>query len=63
MSPRVLKSCASALCGPLITQLQRQIFPHLPPEQFGFLKGSGTSDDGVSLASTITTAINNRAEV
>ena len=43
----------------LITQLQRQILPHLPPEQFGFLKGSGTSDAGVSLASAITTAINN----
>lgn len=25
----------------LITQLQRQILPHNPPEQFGFLKGSG----------------------
>ena len=112
VSPRVLKSCASALCGPLtalfrricytvtfpsswkisritpiykkgarsdpinyrpivvlpilsrifelllITQLQRQILPHLPSEQFGFMKGSGTSDVGVSLASAITTVIN-----
>ena len=47
----------------LITQLQRQISPHIPPEQFGFLKGSSTSDAGVSLASAITTAINQRAEV
>ena len=117
VSPRVLKSCAPALCGPLtalfrkichnatfpnswkisritpvykkgarsdstnyrpiavlptlsrvfelllITQFQRQISPHIPPEQFGFLKGSSTSDAGVSLASAITTAINQRAEV
>ena len=43
----------------LITLLQRQILPHLPPEQFRFLKGSGTLDAGISLASAITTAINN----
>ena len=47
----------------LKTQLQRQILPHIPPEQFGFLKGSSTSDTGVFLASTITTAINHQAEV
>ena len=42
----------------LMTQLQRPILLHIPPEQFSFLKGSSTSDAGVSLASTITTAIN-----
>ena len=41
-------------------QLQRQILPHIP-EQFGFMKGSSTSDAGVFL--TITSAVNHRAEV
>ena len=117
VSPRILKSCAPALCRPLsalfriicytaafpnswktsritttykkgarsdptnyrpiavlptlshgferllIIQLQCQILPHIPTEQFGFLKGSSTSDAGISLASAITTAINCRAEV
>ena len=112
VSPRVLKSCASALCGPLfalfrricntaifpsswkisritpvykkgtrsdptnyrpiavlptlsrvfeqllISQLQRRILPFIPSEQFGFLAGSSTSDAGISLASTIASAIN-----
>jgi len=35
----------------------------IPSEQFGFLKGSSTSDAGTSLASTIASAINQRAEV
>ena len=26
----------------LITELQHQIFPYIPPEQFGFQKGSNT---------------------
>ena len=47
----------------LISQLQRQIYPHIPSDQFGFMKGSSTSDAGVSLASTITTAINQRTEI
>lgn len=47
----------------LINQLQRLISPYIPPEQFGFLKRSSTSDVGVSLTSTVTTAINHRAEV
>jgi len=46
----------------LVPQLQRHIDPHIPREQFGFMRGSSTSDAGVSLASTITTAINQRAE-
>ena len=46
----------------LVSQLQRHIDPHIPREQFGFMRGSSTSDAGVSLASTITTAINQRAE-
>ena len=47
----------------LMTQLQRHILPFIPSEQFGFLKGSSTSDAGISLASTIASAINQRAEV
>ena len=47
----------------LISQLQRQISSHIPSDQFGFLKGSSTLDAGVSLAFTITTAINQRAEI
>jgi len=46
-----------------MSQLQRQILPHIPSEQFGFMKGSSTSDAGVSLASTITSAVHHRAEV
>ena len=56
-------------CGPaysfeklLVTQLRRHIDPHIPKEQFGFMKGSSTSDAGVFLASAVTTAINQRAE-
>jgi len=116
ISPRILKSCAQSLCGPLTTlfcmicrysdfsvcwkisrispifkkdsrtdptcyrpiavlptlsrvferlllpQLSRYIYPHIPKEQFGFMKGSSTSDTGVLLASCITTAINQRAK-
>ena len=47
----------------LVGQLQCHIFLHIPPEQFGFLKGTSTSDAGISLASTIATAINQRADV
>ena len=46
----------------LVTQLRRHIDLHIPREQFGFMRGSSTSDAGVLLASTITTAINQRAE-
>ena len=46
----------------LLPQLSRCIYPHIPKEQFGFMKGSSTSDAGVLLASCITTAINQRAE-
>ena len=46
----------------LVTQLRRRIDLHILKEQFGFLKGSSTSDAGVLLASTILTAINQRAE-
>lgn len=46
----------------LIIQLC-QISPHITAEQFGFLKGSSTSDASVSLASAIITAIKHRAEV
>ena len=46
----------------LVTQLRRRIDLHIPREQFGFMKVSSTSDAGVLLASTITTAIYQRAE-
>ena len=46
----------------LALQLRRYIDPHIPREQFSFMKGSSTLDAGVSLASTITTAIDQRAE-
>ena len=117
MSPRVLKSCAPSLCGPLtglfqriihqgvfpaswkisqitpiykkgsqsdpmnyrpiavlptlsrvfecvlVPQLYKRIIQHIPSEQFGFVKGSNTLDAGLSLASTIMSALNQRAEV
>jgi len=46
----------------LLPQLSRHIHSHIPKEQFGFMKGSSTSDAGMLLASCITTAINQRAE-
>ena len=33
-----------------LPQLSRRIHPHIPKEQFGFMKGSSTSDAGVLLA-------------
>ena len=46
----------------LVTQLRRYIDPRIPKEQFGFMKGSSTSDAGVFLPSVVSTAINQRAE-
>ena len=46
----------------LAPQLRRRIDPHIPQEQFGFMRGSSASDAGVSLASIVTAAINQRAE-
>jgi len=46
----------------LIAQLHQHIDFHIPSEQFGFMKGSSISDAGISLASTTTTAVNQRAE-
>ena len=45
-----------------MAQLRWHIDLHIPKEQFGFLKGSSTSDTGVLLAFTILTAINQQAE-
>ena len=43
----------------LVTQLRQRIDLHIPTrEQFEFMKGSSTSNAGVLLTSTITTAIN-----
>ena len=46
----------------LVPQLRQHIEPHIPREQLGFMRGSSVSDAGISLASTIITAINQRAE-
>ena len=46
----------------LVSQLRQHISPHIPREQFGFMSGSSTLDPGVSLASTITIAINQQDE-
>jgi len=43
----------------LMTQLQHQILPYISPKQFGFLKGSSTSNAGDSLASAILAATAN----
>jgi len=42
--------------------MRRHIDPHIPQEQFGFMRGSSASDAGISLATIITTAINQHAE-
>ena len=49
-----LKECWSLNCGDILNLIYR--------EQFGFLRGSSASYAGISLASTITTAINQHAE-
>ena len=46
-----------------VTAIQAYIIQHIPSEQFGFVKGSNTLDAGLSLASTIISALNRRAEV
>jgi len=57
----------STVLGRSVESLQctrrEHILTFIPSEQFGFLKGSGTSDAGISLASTITSVINQQAEV
>ena len=47
----------------LAPQLYKCIVQHIPSEQFGFVKDSNTLDAGVSLASSIASALNQRAEV
>ena len=47
----------------LVSQLYKRIIQHIPSEQFGFIKGSNILDAGLSLASTIMSALNWRAEV
>jgi len=47
----------------LVPQLCKRIIQHIPSEQFGFVKGSNTLDARLSLASTIMSALNQRAEV
>ena len=61
-SPRVTKTpYANNTEGSL--KLYKRIIQHIPSEQFGFVKGSNTLDAGLSLASTIISALNRRAEV
>ena len=45
-----------------IPQLRRHIDPFITQQQFSFMKASSTSDAGISLASTIIAAINQKAE-
>ena len=54
----VLPTLSHAYEKLLVTQMRQRIDLHIPKEQFGFLKGSSTSDASVLLASTILTAIN-----
>ena len=46
----------------MVPQLRQHADPNIPQEQFGFIRGFSTLDAGVSLASTITAAINQHAE-
>ena len=47
----------------MVPQLRQHVDPHIPQEQFGFIRGSSALDAGVCLALTIATTINQRAEV
>ena len=47
----------------LVMLLRRYIDLHIPKEQFGFLKGTSTSDAGVLIVSAILTVINQQPEV
>ena len=44
-------------------QLSSFLFGHIPPNQFGFLPGTGTVDVGVILADTISLALEARKDV
>jgi len=43
--------------------LERHLSPFIPVQQFGFMRGSSCADAGVSLASAILFALDQRAEV
>ena len=47
----------------LLTKLKKHINHFIPPQQFGFITGISCADAGVSLAGSIVTALNQRAEV
>ncbi|CAM9625752.1 unnamed protein product, partial [Heterosigma akashiwo] len=59
----VLPTLATTLERVLMKQLSSFLFRHIPPNQFGFLPGTGTVDVGVILADTISLALEARKDV
>ncbi|CAN0145856.1 unnamed protein product, partial [Heterosigma akashiwo] len=56
----VLPTLATTFERVLMKQLSSFLFGHIPPNQFGFLPGTGTVDVGVILADTISLALEAR---
>ena len=59
----VLPTLATTFERVLMKQLSSFLFGHIPPNQFGFLPGTGTVDVGVILADTISLALEARKDV
>ncbi|CAM9365878.1 unnamed protein product, partial [Heterosigma akashiwo] len=59
----VLPTLATTFERVLMKQLSSFLFGHIPPNQFGFLPGTGTVDVGVILADRISLALEARKDV
>ena len=59
----VLSVLSSSFERAILPQLRRRLLQFIPPEQFGFVPGSGVSDAGILLADEIASALNDREEL
>ena len=59
----VLSVLSSSFERAILPQLRRRLLQFIPPEQFGFVPGSGVSDAGILLADEIASTLNDREEL
>ncbi|CAM9944976.1 unnamed protein product, partial [Heterosigma akashiwo] len=59
----VLPTLAATFERVLMSQLSSFLYEHIPPEQFGFLRGTGTADVGVIIADQIAQSLEARKDV
>ncbi|CAN0065010.1 unnamed protein product, partial [Heterosigma akashiwo] len=59
----VLPTLATTFERVLMPQLSSFLYEHIPPEQFGFLRGTGTADVGVIIADQIARSLEARKDV